>query len=170
MATLDATVAGALANSYLTVEEADSFATVDIGPGAARWLAASTDDKERALIQATLDVDDRFGANVLWLSTQRLQFPRLVDVSADVPFIPDAIRRTTYKQAMFRLVNAQQLADAESRRARGLISFSDQDGGGTLAPDSTDLRFASDALGILDQFQGQGSSRAIYSVRLTRWP
>lgn len=53
---LDATIAGAAANSYLTVAEADARAANDPISGET-WQAAALDEKERALVTATDDVD-----------------------------------------------------------------------------------------------------------------
>lgn len=54
---LDATPGSATANAYLTVAEADAYFAERLHAGA--WAAASTADKEAALIQATRVIDAR---------------------------------------------------------------------------------------------------------------
>jgi hypothetical protein len=49
-ATIDATVGGAAANSYLTIAAADAI--VETVPGTTAWATATTDQKTRALITA----------------------------------------------------------------------------------------------------------------------
>lgn len=135
---LDATVGGSAANSYLTLAAANLLNLDRLGPQAARWAAATDSDREKALIQATIDIDALVHVGLPWDNDQALRFPRAVDINeTGVTFIPPRIGRATYEQAAYLLSNAELLDKAASRRARGLYSF-DEDGGpsGTLALDS----------------------------------
>ena len=75
--TIDATVGGASANSYITLSEANS--TIEgliIDDDVQAWISATDDNKNRALFTAAVRVDrERFlGARVT--NTQALQWPR----------------------------------------------------------------------------------------------
>ena len=58
---IDATIAGASANSYLTVAAADALAASELGRDMKAWTAATTDEKEAALVRATEEVDAEVG-------------------------------------------------------------------------------------------------------------
>ncbi len=152
--TLVSTVAGATANSYLTVADADGFAQdLGLGPSDAAWLVASNSDKEKALIRATSEVDAYLKiAGSHWADGQALLFPRAIDAdNTNTPFILTNVELATYAQAVHVLRNAEQLDNADSRRARGLISFSDDDGSGSVISNRDDF--------------GTMSSRAIHYLR-----
>ena len=72
--TIDATVEGASANSYLTQSTAQTY--LDGRLDVPEWTDASSADKDRALIMATgrLDIEEFFGNPTSF--TQRLQWPR----------------------------------------------------------------------------------------------
>ena len=75
--TIDATVGGASANSYITLSDANS--TIEgliIDDDVQAWISATDDNKNRALFTAAVRVDrERFlGARVT--NTQALQWPR----------------------------------------------------------------------------------------------
>ena len=126
---LDATVAGASANSYLTVEAADAIASTDLGLNAKEWLAATLDVKEAALLRATEEVDAEIGRVVdPGTGTQALLFPRSVDYVGASWVLPSRLQRATYLQAAYLLKNATVLDQAASFRARGLSNFSNPDG------------------------------------------
>jgi hypothetical protein len=74
--TIVATVAGADANSYLELEDADAYH--DAHPYASTWDAATTDQKNRALVMATslLDTWYTWKGSVVG-STQALLWPRV---------------------------------------------------------------------------------------------
>jgi hypothetical protein len=166
---LDATVAGASANSYLTLEAAAALNAERLGPQAARWSAASETDRIKALISASVYIDAAVRTGLRYISTQRLVFPRAVDVLAGVPFIPLDVQRATFEQALHLLSNAHLMDDNAARRARGMFQFDEQGGpSGTLAIDG--------AIGLLSpmaQFflkrvvplTGSGSGR-VSSVRI----
>lgn len=126
---LDATVAGAAANSYLTLVEAAAFAAVDPILGE-KWLADDDAKREQLLQAATSDVDTYKRSTVPYSSTQALLFPRDVDVEGDpaLPVLLAAVKRATYEQAVYLLDNAHLIAQAASHRAHGLLSSSDDDG------------------------------------------
>lgn len=86
--TLDATVGGASANSYVAVAAADEY--LGAHPFAAAWraLGASGDDldtKHRALIHATRQLDALRYVGDMSTTTQALQWPRR--------YVPDPRRR-----------------------------------------------------------------------------
>lgn len=140
--TLDATVAGATANSYLTVAAADALAAADLGRQATAWTAATTDQKERALKRATREIDQHFPTTGLWVrydADQALLYPRPQDATGVplVPYIHANVQLACYHQASYLVVNADLIDGAASRRARGLFSFSDSEGGGSVALDPT---------------------------------
>lgn len=151
---LDATVAGASANSYLTVAAADAFAASDLGRNRDAWTTATADDKEAALIRATQEIDDEVGRVTAPLTeTQVLLFPRLVDQVSGAGFIPTRVGRAVYLQAAHLLRNSKVLDDAAAFRARGLSSFANPDGtGGTLADDENYGRLAPGVRRLLGEF------------------
>jgi hypothetical protein len=136
---LDATVAGSSANAYITEAEADEFARADPVAGD-KWLEATTEEKERDLMAAVADLDAHRKPG--WLpfdAAQALVFPRSTDAVGDpaVASIPAIVKRATYEQAVYLRVNASNLRDSSGRRARGLVSFADDDGSGAQAIDPT---------------------------------
>lgn len=132
---IDATVAGVSANAYITLAEADVYAEGDLGKDAEAWLAAEDDDKSRAIIRATDDIRAyQTAVGAPYSVSQALLYPRAIDVVVVVltPFVHANVKRATYEQAKYVLQNADIIDDAAKRRARGLISFSDDDGSGTM--------------------------------------
>ena len=145
---LDSTVGGAQAESYLSVAEADTLAGLSLSSFAAAWTNAQLAKKENALRVATRDVEVRVGAVDRWSDAQALYFPRAVDVAGTpaIPFIPSLVRQATYEQAAFLLANQKVLDHAATRRARGMFSFTEDDGpSGTLAIDPTVGRLSPEA-------------------------
>lgn len=151
---LDATVASAAANSYLTIAEADALAHADPVSGP-RWLETTlVEDKERALIAATSDVDlYRKHVGERYASTQALLFPRVTDVAGDpaVAFLPLDVKRATYEQAVYLVENAHLIRAAGSQRASGHISRSDATGGWQAATNPTFGLFAPKMVEYLDR-------------------
>jgi hypothetical protein len=149
-------------NSYLTVTDADALAEErGLGPAAEEWLAADDELKEKALLNATMDVEAYLGpvtTGQLWASDQALLFPRYSDVDeAAAPFILPNVRLATYEQAVYRLHNREVIDNANSRRARGLISFSDDDGSGSVVAARPDFGTMSpQALMYLKRLRGLG--------------
>jgi hypothetical protein len=128
---LDATPAGASADSYLTVAAADALAGADLGPEPALWLNAATTTaiKEAALKRATREIDAYLRSGWTRHSpTQALRFPRSIDVNTSgSPIIPVDLQRATYQQAIYLNKNATILAAANRRRARNVSNASEPD-------------------------------------------
>lgn len=132
---LDATVAGSAANAYITVAEADVYAEGDLGHDAEAWIAADDEDKAKAIIRATDDIRAyQTAVGTPYATTQALLYPRAIDIVAVVltPYLHANVKRATYEQAKYVLQNADTIDEAGTRRARGLISFSDDDGSGSM--------------------------------------
>lgn len=119
--TLDATPAGATANSYLTVADADALAGEDLGPERDAWLKEDLEAKERALLRATREVDAYVATGWAAYSTdQLLLFPRETDIdAAALPIIPRRVELATYQQAVYLLKNRDALSAMNAHRARG---------------------------------------------------
>ena len=95
---LDSTVAGANAESYLSVADADALAAA---LGLSAWAGKTTQQKETALRRATGQIDaHRFHHPKTFSVTQRLAFPR----ERDGGTIPEAVKRATISQAEFLAV------------------------------------------------------------------
>lgn len=156
---LDATPGGVAADSYLTVADADALAAArGLGRAATAWLAASNDDKEKALRQATTDIDTVAStAGLRYAFDQALVFPRVVDVDGlGAAYIVPNVRLATYEQAIYVLANSKLFDDAASRRARGLVSFSDDDASGTAAMRSDYGLIAPRAMAYLNTVRDTG--------------
>ena len=166
---LDATVGGSAANSYLDVAAADALNGNRLGDFAAAWAAADTATKEKALIQATADIDANVRVVVApWDDDQALLFPRLVDVDdADLPYVVGRVRQATYEQAIYLVANLHLIEDAARRRARGMFSF-DEEGGpsGTITMDSLIGHLAPRAESLLSSFTGIAGGGYVGSMRI----
>lgn len=164
---LDATVAGAAANSYLTIPEADAFASVDPVLGA-KWLAATLEEKERLLIAATDDVDlYKKAVGARYSASQARLFPRSTDVTGDpaLPFLLPDVKRATYEQAVYLLDNAHLIAQAANHRANGLLNSADGNGSWTAALSPTYGLYAPKMTERLDRIGAAGrSGRFLVSV------
>ncbi|MBA2439577.1 MAG: hypothetical protein H0V50_02755 [Thermoleophilaceae bacterium] len=174
---LDATTAGAAANSYLTVAEADALAADDLGRFAETWKTSPLDRKERALIRASREISARYGPTVRFGSVQALAFPRSTDwtglSTAKVAYLHVDLKRASYEQAIYLVTVADILDGAATRRAQGTFSASDDNGSYSLASDPQLGRIAPEALVALAALRGTArSSRTIRSVQLTSatWP
>tara|TARA_R100001510_G_C7611212_1_gene174685 strand:- start:205 stop:735 length:531 start_codon:yes stop_codon:yes gene_type:complete len=100
-ATIDATLQGASANSYVTLAEADAyFETV---PSDTHWHNKNDDKKNRALISATRWLDGLTYYGTRCTTTQALKWPRKdykVDgVEIKCTFIPDEIKVAAFELA-----------------------------------------------------------------------
>jgi hypothetical protein len=170
--TLDATVAGAAADSYLTIAAADALAGSDMGPEADRWLAATTTvfDREKALKRATREIDGFVRTGwPRYSGTQARVFPRSIDqTSSGVAYIPPAILQATYHQAAYILANAAVIDRASARHARDLSSSSEPDTSGTVSGDGMHV-MSPRALHFLSSFATAGSAKSgtIRSLRMS---
>lgn len=134
---LDVTIAGASADSYISLAEADALANNRLGREAQSWLSSSITDKERALRQAAIDIDGLARSATRYDGLQSLLFPRSSDLDAtDLPLIPIRVKQAQFEQAAYLISNANLISDAASRRARGMFSFSEDNLQGSLAIDS----------------------------------
>jgi hypothetical protein len=100
-ATIDATLGGASANSYVTLAGATAyFETV---PDSSSWTSKTTDQQTRAVISATrwIDVLSFYGARCS--DTQALKWPReaytVDDIALSCTLIPEPIKTATYELA-----------------------------------------------------------------------
>jgi hypothetical protein len=167
--TLVATVADANANSYLLVADADTLAADDLGPEAAGWLAATLADKEGALKRATRELDGYLSTSwAPYASTQALLFPRSVDVTGGVPYIPVKIKRACYQQGIYVLKNAAVLASANTRKARNMASASEPSASYSAGADDGSNVMSPLALHQLSGFRSASPPRGAGSVRSLR--
>ena len=100
-ATIDATLSGASANSYVTLAAANTyFETV---PDSSTWTNKTDDQKNRALISATRWIDALSFYGERCTDTQALKWPRenyTVDgIDLACSLIPDPIKAATYELA-----------------------------------------------------------------------
>jgi hypothetical protein len=100
-ASINATLSSALANSYVTLAEADSyFETI---PDSSTWTTKTTDQKNRALISATRWIDSLNFYGDRCDNGQALKWPRnnwLIDrVELTCSVIPPAIKYATFELA-----------------------------------------------------------------------
>lgn len=100
-ATIDATLSGAAANSYVTLADADTyFETV---PDSSNWTTKTTDQKNRALISATRWIDSLNFYGDRCTTTQALKWPRddyTVDgIELSCTVIPTPVKIATYELA-----------------------------------------------------------------------
>lgn len=135
------TPASATANSYLSIDEADTFADTDIGTYAEAWRASGdADQKARALIRATRDIDRYVGrVAASYVVGQALVFPRNLDLVDEVPIIPTGLKHATYLQAVYLFSEAETIDKASTQRARGLSSFAEPNVSGSLVTDGSYL-------------------------------
>lgn len=109
-ATIDATLQGASANSYVTLAEADAyFQTV---PHDEHWTG-SDDAKNRVLITATRYLDNFEYYGTRCTTTQALKWPRKdykVDgVEIKCTFIPEQVKNATFELAHVLLYKGEAL-------------------------------------------------------------
>lgn len=104
--TLDATLAGANSNSYVTLAEANAY--FDAGANNQQWNNHQDGYKEAALIQATQWLDLLDWAGDLCGTVQALQWPReevtCMGREAACTAIPIQVKQATYELA-FKLVH-----------------------------------------------------------------
>jgi hypothetical protein len=113
-ATIDATLKGASANSYVTLAEADTyFETV---PDSSTWTDKTDDQKNRAIISATRWIDALSFYGDRCTETQALKWPReeyKVDgIELACTLIPADIKYATYELARALANDTGAITDA----------------------------------------------------------
>lgn len=124
MPTIDATVGGTSANSYLDDTTAEVMA--DERLQVAEWDGASADDQARALIMATARLEQLTYKGIKSASGQALKWPRsdVIDENGDEydsTAIPDLVLHATFETALW-LLN-QNAASTDPLAPTGLEGF-----------------------------------------------
>lgn len=100
-ATIDATLSGTTANSYVTLAEANTY--FETAPDSATWTDKTTDQRNRALISATRWLDSLSFYGSRCTDTQALSWPRENYKVDGLPLactlIPPRIKTATYELA-----------------------------------------------------------------------
>jgi hypothetical protein len=100
-ATIDATLGGTTANSYVTLAEANTY--FETAPDSSTWTDKTDDQKNRALISATRWIDALSFYGARCTDTQALSWPRenyMVDgVALSCTLIPQRIKAATFELA-----------------------------------------------------------------------
>lgn len=100
-ATIDATLQGASANSYVTLAEANAY--FETTPDDSTWVNKTDDQKNRAIISATRFIDDFEFYGDRCTTTQALKWPRknyTVDgIKLECTLIPDEVKVGTFELA-----------------------------------------------------------------------
>lgn len=81
---IDATVGGASANSYVTLAEAQAY--MDARLNESTWESATTDTQNRALVEATRELQPLYWQGTRADSTQALAWPRWFVINPDLPW------------------------------------------------------------------------------------
>ena len=120
---LDATLAGASSNSYITLAEAETFSSQFYNLTA--WSTATSGNQEAALMEACTEIESyrlRFNPSV---STQALHFPRDIDYdSTGVYIIPTAIKKVQFLIAVNILETRSMEQKAQELKNAGVSSYS----------------------------------------------
>ena len=100
-ATINATIKGENANSYVTLTEANDY--FDTSPDSSTWTNKTDDQKKRALISATRWIDTLVFYGDRCDDSQALKFPRnnyqVDDVELSCTTIPNNIKYAQYELA-----------------------------------------------------------------------
>ncbi len=132
-------------NCYVSLAEAETYFETRLDAGA--WLNADIDDKESALVTATLIVDENQFIGVAVSSEQSLGWPRegatFIDpkLGLQVTFqnneIPTRLKKAVFEQA-YHLLSNENLLDAKSQNFEeisiGTISLKDSNSDTTKIP------------------------------------
>jgi hypothetical protein len=159
--TLDATVGGASANTYLLEAAADTYHDERLYNS--RWVEADQDYKLRSLVWATRLLDTfHWKGNPTAAGTQRLEFPRTgilswddVDVASDA--IPDGILWAT-AELSFQLIKNAELTEGTADDLRS-VSI----GPVTLGMNASVLR------GVAPAIRGGGDGLAMLPTLVRRY-
>ncbi len=142
---IDATVAGADSNSYVTMAEADAYFAGRLHADA--WDTATQADKEKALVSACRDIgalrlasrrlpygyvrepvgalDVQYDPLLVVDAEQALAFPRLRDVDAAGAYcIPERVKQAQCEEALALLAFGAEQARRSALQAGGVSSFS----------------------------------------------
>ena len=140
---LVATVAGTTSNSYVTIEEAEAYFALRLQIAA--WTAATTTDKEKALIGACRAIESlRLAVNrrpygypsepadsLVYDSlspsdpAQVLSFPRKKDRNSSGAYaIPERVKKAQYEEALALLSFGAEQSRRAALQAAGVSSFS----------------------------------------------
>lgn len=82
---IDATVGGASSNSFVTLAEATTYMEARLN--GSTWTSATTDNQNRALVEATRELSSREYTGMKASSTQALQWPRSFAVNPDINWV-----------------------------------------------------------------------------------
>lgn len=137
---IDATPGGMSSNSYVTVEEATAYFNTRLG--VTKWTGLTEDDKARALIMATIRLEqetwDFFKTNL----GQQLAWPRYSAIDFEGNAISYTVIPSRIKEATFELALA--LLKGFTGSTSGLENFRNISIAGVI--DVTPRSFTSDAL------------------------
>lgn len=81
---IDASVEGASSNAFVTLAEATAFMEARLN--GALWTAASVDDTNRAIVEATRELSSRQWVGQRTTTTQALAWPRAWALDIDIPW------------------------------------------------------------------------------------
>ena len=114
--TLDATVSGANANSYITIATGNAYHNTRLHNS--EWFDADTDTRERALKWATRKLDDLVWLGTASTDTQALRWPRggVYDpygLEVDSTTIPGWLEDATAEYA-WELIKADRQVDSDT--------------------------------------------------------
>lgn len=111
--TIVATPGSAVANSFVTLDEANAYMAGRLNASA--WDAAVFDDRNRALVEASREISVRTWKGTRTDSVQALSWPRWFVLNPDLPFsgityydstvIPDRVKNATCELA-FQFIKA----------------------------------------------------------------
>ncbi len=110
---LDTTLGGASSNSYVTLDEANTYfaSRLDVD----KWTDAQDDDRNRALVQSTRRIDYEKFYGYIVDDAQALEFPRIigyVDGRNLDNIIPKSVKEATFELAIFMMsTDMSQIGD-----------------------------------------------------------
>jgi hypothetical protein len=167
---LDATVGGPKANTYCTVEEADTYH--EAHPYSSTWANATEDQKKRALVTATRLLDEHIEWNG-WVatSTQALLWPRVgtfykSGYVIDSTVLPKELKHATAELAR-QLLDANRMADSDIE-TQGITQITAGSIGLEFDSAKVQVKVIPDAVFSLIRHLGYIKSRRAASVQLVR--
>ena len=180
MALIVCTPGGASDNCYVTLAQADAYVANTLR--ADDWALSGDTDREKALIQATAEIEALGGAKAddlsptralfrgtpyatteddggTMITSQALHFPRTTDVDGNsTVFIPQALRDAVCEQALWLLERLRNppLVDRQGLRSEGVKNFALDGHSETLGSVSRPPGIAPAAWRLVRQFVVQG--------------